>query len=274
MAGSAGVSGAGAAQDPECDLHGIWIARLTTFSRDSVVLATQTASNWYYYEITQSGADVTVSKALDCGIQVSGSADVTINSATTQALLLRNDQTGRRGQFFRDGDHCAFKLARFYSTRGVPRASYLPADTSSNPELASITPPLPTEQSPSGAEDWDADGNPGVAFNVSGLGSRHVAQRDWNEFFSDAKHTIALGATELVAGASFDNQEQILAVTGAGGGLLRAGSTPAMSMNHRVTFRLLGRNAADAAVVALLGKDDLETCFHVQDALPHDSSMQ
>src|SRR4051812_8737560 len=51
---------AGLARDPECDLNGIWIARLTTFSRDTVFSATQTASNWFYYEVGQSGVDFTV----------------------------------------------------------------------------------------------------------------------------------------------------------------------------------------------------------------------
>jgi hypothetical protein len=272
-AGAAAVGGSGA-QDPECDMNGIWIARLTTFSRDSIFGATQTCSNWFYYEFVQTGRTVKISHALDCGIQVSGSADVTINSATTQALLHPNDQTGRLGEFYRDGDHCVFKIERFYSARGAPRATYLPADTSSNPELSTIMPMLPTEQMPTGSEDWDDDGNPGIAFNVSGLGSRHVVQRDWNEFASDADHTIALSATEFVAGARFDNQEQILAVTGGLGALLKAGSTPALDLGHRVTFRMLGRSASDPTVAQVRLPDDLDTCFKVQDALPHDKASQ
>jgi hypothetical protein len=273
-AGDAAVSGLTGAQDAQCDLNGIWIARLTTFSRDTVFDATQTASNWYYYELSQTGVDVTVVRAIDCGIQVSGSADVTINAATTQALLHRNDQAGRHGQFYKDTDHCVFSFERFYSTRGVPRATYLPADTSNHPELSSLSPALPTEQSPAGSEDWDADGNPGIAFNVSGLGSRHVVQRDWNEFFSDASQTIALSASEFVARANFDSQEEILSVTGDLGALLQAGSTPALDMRHRILFHRLGQNANAAAVMALRVSDDLETCYNVQDALPHDSAME
>lgn len=273
-AGGSGGSAAAGAQDPECDLNGIWIARLTTFSRDSIFGATQTCSNWFYYEFTQTGRTVKISHALDCGIQVSGSADVTLNSATTQALLHPNDQTGRVGEFYRDGDHCVFKLERFYSVRGASRATYLPADTSSNPELATIMPMLPTEQMPMGSEDWDDDGQPGIAFNVSGLGSRHVVQRDWNEFASDADHTIALNATEFIAGAHFDNQEQILAVTGGLGALLKAGSTPALDIGHRIKFRMLGRSASDPSVAQVRLPDDLDTCFKVQDALPHDKAAQ
>jgi hypothetical protein len=265
---------AGDARDAQCDLNGIWIARLTTFSRDSVFSATQTASNWFYYEIDQSGVDFSVSREIDCGIQVSGSADVTINSATTKALLHRNDQTGRRGRFSKEGKLCSFELDRFYSTRGLDRAKYLPADTSDNPDLSSLKPALPTEQSPDGAEDWDDDGQPGIGFNVSGLGSRHVVQRDWNEASSDADHPIALDGDEFVAAARFDNQEEILAVSGGLGDLIRAGSTPALDIAPRMTFRRLGRSANEAAVRALQGKDDLATCYNVQAALPHDSAMK
>lgn len=272
-AGTKDAAAAGAA-DPECDLNGIWIARLTTFSRDTVFGAVQTASNWFYYEITQSGRDVRVSAAMDCGIQVSGSANVTITDATLKALLHPNDQTGRRGQFYKDGDHCSFALDRFYSTRGVPRDKYLPADTSSNPDLASITPALPTEQMPAGQEDWDGDGMPGIAFHADILGTRHVVQRDWNQFASNANHSIAFDADEFVAGGSFDNQEQILAVDGAGGDLLRAGSTPATGMDHRVHFKRLGKSASDPAVTAVHVADEVETCHNVQAALPHDSAMQ
>lgn len=274
-AGAATDSGAPPVQiadDPDCDLNGIWIARLTTFSRDSVFNSIQTASNWFYYELSQSGSEVTVTAELDCGIQVSGSADVSINRVTTEALLTRNDQTGRRGKITKDGDHCTLSIDRFYSTRGVPRATYLPADLSQNPELSALTPALPTQAMPAGNEDWDGDGNPGIAFNVSGLGTRHVVQRDWNEFFSDASHAIALQADEFVVRATFDSQESILATSGALGGLLLAGATPATDGLHRITFRRLGREKSDPAVAAVRVADPLDSCFNVQDALPHDST--
>lgn len=260
--------------DADCDMNGVWIARLTTFSRDSVFSAVQTTSNWFYYEFEHSGRDVTVSAALDCGMQVSGSADVTLNSATTQVLLHPNDQAGRRGEFYKEADHCAFRLDRFYSVRGVSRATYLAADLSQNPELSTIQPPLPTEQSPMGAEDWDQDENPGIAFNVSGLGSRHVVQRDWNEFWSDDTAVIAPRSDEFVARANFDSDEKIIATSGGLGALLRAGATPATEMRHRILLRRLARSPSEAAAAAVRVADDLETCYKVQDSLPHDPTMQ
>jgi len=275
-AGAAADGGRPTAQDPECDMNGVWIARLTTFSRDSVFNSVQTASNWFYYELAQAGRDVVVTRSLDCGMQVSGSADVTINAATTRALLHRNDQAGRKGEFYKDADHCTLRLARFYSTRGVPRATYLPDDPTLMPELDALSPALPTEALPAGAEDWDDDGSLGLAFNVAGLGARHVVQRDWNEYTSvgDSSNPIALDANELVVAASFDSEEHILAVSGGLGALLRAGATPANGMRHRIAFRRLGRDVADAAVAAIRAADELETCYNIQDAMPHDATMQ
>jgi hypothetical protein len=276
QAGSAAVGGTPGpgnetGPDPDCDVHGFWVGRLTTFSRDTVFNSVQTASNWFFFEFAQTGPDFHVATGLNCGIRVSGSADVTINGATTRALIHFNEQAGRKGQSYREGDHCVFRMDRFYSVRGVPRAAYLPQDLSSKPELSAIKPALPTEMMTMGAEDTDKDGELGIAYQVSGLGSRSVVQRDWNEWSS---MNIALSPREVVAPANFDNQEEILSVSGGLGALLRAGSAPARDLNHRFTMRLLGRNAGDAEVTKVRVTDDLDTCFNVQDALPHDAAMK
>ncbi len=276
-AGSSGAAADGGGEptpqnDPDCDSTGVWIARLTTFSRDSIFNSVQTTSNWFYYELSQRGRELRVDKSLDCGIQVSGSADVTLNGMTTAALIHANEQTGRTGELYKEGDGCTFRLSRFYSVRGLSRATYLPSDLSTKPELSALQPPLPTEMAPEGAEDWDEDGQPGIAYNVTGLGSRHVVQRDWNEFFSDETTPIALRPTELVARAGFDIGESIITTSGGLGGLLRAGAVPATGMRHRIVFRRIGGSADDAG--SIRGSDDLETCYNVQEALPHDPAMQ
>ena len=71
----------------------------------------QTASNWFYYELEQDGTEVTVKREIDCGIQVSGSANVTLNRATTGSLLTRNEQSGRHATFEKDGDHCKLQAS-------------------------------------------------------------------------------------------------------------------------------------------------------------------
>jgi hypothetical protein len=276
--GSAGpAAGGGAAPTPssgDCDLTGVWIARLTTFSRDAETYSVQTASNWFYYELEQSGRDVTVVKGLDCGLRMSGSADVTLTHATTRALIHPNDQAGRRGKFYKDSGHCAFRFERFYSTRGLPRATYLPADTSHDPALSSLEMPLPTEQVPSGAEDWDEDGQPGITLNVAQAGARDVVQRDWNEFWTDETTTVPLRADEFVARADFDSEESILSTSGGFEAPLRTTTTPATDMRHRILFRRVARSLAQAAAETVRTADDLETCYNVQAALPHDPSME
>jgi len=278
--GDGGTSGAGAtggtggaapvAQDSECDANGVWVARLTTFSRDALFMNVQTASNWFYYVMSHDGANVTITDSLDCGIQVTGSADVSINAATTTALLTVNSQVSRRGTFVKEGDHCVFTLDRFYSVRGVSRATYLAADTSSNPALSALTPPLPTKNDPTGSEDWDNDGEPGVAFRILNLGVRHAVQRDWNAAVADPDYLVGLNATEFTVRANFDSQQNILATSGGASGLLELASPPATNMEHRFVFRRVGLTTNDAAVVALHGATDLDTCFNVQDELPHD----
>ncbi|HET6337627.1 MAG TPA: hypothetical protein VFG30_30585 [Polyangiales bacterium] len=276
-AGTAAAGGsAPSPDDADCNLNGVWIARLTTFSHDSETYSVQTASNWFYYELEQSGHTVTVAKALDCGIlvSVSGSGDVTLTRETTRALLHPNDQAGRHGKFYKDDDHCAFRFDRFYSTRGVDRTAYLPADTSHDPELSTFETPLPTEQMPAGAEDWDEDGYLGIALDVAGLGARHVVQRDWNEFWTDETTPVALRADEFVARADFDAQENVLATSGSHDALLRAITTPATDMRHRILFRRVARSPSEAAVAGVRVPDDLETCYKVQASLPHDPTAE
>jgi hypothetical protein len=250
-------------------MNGVWIARQTTFSRDSVFNAIQTASSWSYYEISQSGRNVTVTAAMSCGIQVSGSAQVTISRAGTAALAKHTEEAGRRGLFYKEGDHCVFSLERHYQVRGCASAVYLPASVSTNPDLDAILPALPTAQAPSGAEDWDGDGSPGIAFIVASMGTRNAVQRDWNEMASDTTYKVALGSTEFVVAESFDDRDSIMATSGFGA-LLQAGAVPAAGLRHRAKFRRLGLTPSDAAVKAIHAAADVDTCYNIQDALPHD----
>ena len=73
---------------------------------------------------------------------------------------------------------------------------------------------------------------------------------------------------------NFDDQESIMAVSDGLGGLLRASATPANGLRHRMMFRRLGNSPSDPAVAAVHVADELQTCFNVQDALPHDKTME
>lgn len=281
-----------------CDMNGYWIVRQTDFSRDDVLNQVQTSSNWYALEIVQTGSSFHVDKGIFCGIKVTGSATAELSDDGIRGLIHENPQDSdspaprqpRAGTFAADGTQCTFDMDRTYIVRGVePR--FLPPDFLAKPELSTLV-PLPYEDDPAhptgahldGAVDTDGDGQPGVAFRISGniSGVRNVAQRDWNEYFTAPESPIAQNALEFVARVRFDNQENILHLSGCpriGCGLLKAGSAPDTTLQDRVTFRYLGPSLSDPRVSRIVTQElkqdvvaDMKTCANVRAALVHDDS--
>jgi hypothetical protein len=120
-AGGGGAAGASPVpNDPECDFSGIWIAKQVTVSE--ALSLPQSSNNWYYLEFEQTGTDVRVSKHFDCGIEVRGSATVTLTRQTTEELITHNVQTGRTGTVTKQGSTCSLQIARFWSIRGADEA--------------------------------------------------------------------------------------------------------------------------------------------------------
>jgi len=285
-----------------CDMTGYWMSRETDFSIDDVVSQVQTSTNWYIYKFLQTGSTFVVENSLFCGVQVSGSVDVALSDGGVRGMLYRNPQNGigpqpqRTGRFEVRGDGCAFSMDRVYAVRGAEER-FLPTTYVPPPPLPSL-PPLPFEDNPehdpsrpfgqntAGATDDDGDGQPGLVFVLSGIltGRRNVAQRDWKEFFYDPKFPIRQNSIEFVTRGTFDNQESVLHVSDCpalGCGLLTGYSRPAQNLNHRATFRYLGKDLSDARVAAVvkgeLRKDrdrDFETCANVRAGLPHDRSKE
>ena len=288
-----------AAKAEACDMTGAWLVHQTDYSVAAVINSIQTSSNWYYLEIAQTGPAFEVTKSVFCGITVSGSVDVKLSPAATKALLYRNRQDAKNpggahtGTFVEAGDGCAFEASRQYYVRGGKDA-LLPADFHASPELETL-PPLPSsndlyDPSKGGmldlAEDTDQDGFLGVAYVVNGLvsGTRNVVQRDWSHYQSDATYPIAKFATELTARSDFRNQEKILHVECASGGmcpLLEAGSTPSLDTPGHVTLRYLGKtwnaDPTQTVVVAEPGlsqEQDYQTCVNLQAAMPHEKGKK
>lgn len=284
-AGTSGVSGEGAsgggagsgevtpaiAQDADCDFNGIWIGQQLTVSE--ALTLPQTSNNWYYLEFKQSGTEVQVSKHFDCGIEVRGSATVTLSRATLQALLTHNVQIGRKATVTKGGNNCTFDGARFWSVRGGDEMRFLPnatRDATESIDQAAAAKPLPTSTKTDGAVDLENDGKLGVAFQVSGIitGTRNSVQRDWTRWFTEPGFEIAASKTwedDLEIRADFDNEESILDPTS---GLLVSGSMPRAGAKHVMRLRFLGRDASDPRVSAIVKASDAETCFAIQDALP------
>lgn len=267
--GGGGTSG-GTPSDPECDMNGIWIGRQTT--RSEALGAGQFANNYYYMELRQDGDDVVVTKHFDCGIEVRGSVTVKITPATTKAMMMHNIKTGRKGTFKRgSGDTCDFEMERYWNIRGADEERFAPSPRNTTMTLAQVVAanPLPTKEDQDGAEDWDKDGKPGVAWQIS-LGSsvRHTAQRDWIEWFSDPEHTITKSTDwpeDLLVRAKFDAEEVLFEASSP---LVMSLSTVDASAPHSLALRFLGRDKTDARAQALIKADDFDTCLAIQAALP------
>lgn len=260
---------ADASADP-CDLSGTWAVKGSFIALDDLFSSSQLSNNWYYLEIEDRGEEVEIVGGWDCGIRVEGAASVTITAATTEALRQRNSQIGRTGRFFLDGDTCHLEFERWFWVRGGD-AALLPDDFEAYHDDDALErldeeKPMPTPDNPDQAEDTEGDGELGMAYQVGGAvaGTRHVVQRDWNEYFSSDDYPIAPGSDDFTADALFDVSETMMAITGCEGGfgcgILEAGSTANPNGDHRIRFVRV--NPDD-----VLGETDLDTCFNVQDLI-------
>ena len=271
---SAGPTETLGAADADCDFNGIWIANQLTVSE--ALSLPQTSNNWYYLELKQSGNDVEVAKHYDCGIEVRGSATVTLSRSTLTASITRNLQAGRKISVSKQGATCSFDAARFWSIRGADELRFLPGepnpgrDFPDNISDVAKSKPLPTSSKSDGAIDIDNDGKLGIAFQVTGIvaGTRNSVQRDWTRWVTEPGSEIAAGqdwTTDLTIRADFDNEESIIDPTS---GLLVSGSMPSGTAKHVLKLRFLGRDASDPRATAVIQGTEVDTCYAIQDALP------
>jgi hypothetical protein len=269
--GAAGSTAPPGAQDADCDFNGIWIAKQVTVSQ--ALMLAQSSNNWYYLEFKQSGTAVQVSKHFDCGIEVHGSATISLTKATTQALIAHNVQTGRKATLMKDGATCKFAADRFWSVRGADEARFIPnatRDSMDSIAMVEMVKPLPNTTKTDGAVDTENDGQLGVAFQAAGIitGTRNSVQRDWTRWFTDTGYTIPASTNwtkDIVIRADFDNQENVLNATNT---LLTQGSTPKGDSKHILKLHFLGRDKSDPRVAAIVKAADIDTCYAIQDAMP------
>lgn len=285
----------------DCDMNGYWIARETAFSIDNLLNEVQTTSHWHIFKITQTGGAFQIDKHIDCGVLVTGSATVQMTDKGVQNLMYANvmdtdtppPRLPRKGTFTLSGGACVFAMDRHYNVRGVDEATFLPTDFLAKPDLSTLT-PLPYETDPTnptganlaGQVDQDQDGNPGIAYILSGTvtGSRHVAQRDWVEYFTDPTALVPTKALEFAVRTDFDDQENILLVNNCptiGCGLLVVGAHAARNMKNRATLRYLGKDMTDPRVSRILTQDlkvnptsDFQSCLNARASLVHDPAKQ
>ena len=181
----------GRALDPDCDLNGRWLIAQRVLA--TAVGQEQAAFSWFYYQIHQEGAALTVQKGLHCGFEVVKKTSLAASvdsSGAWPALLERLRSTGRKGRFVKEDAGCRLHLEKEYVVRGASLPHYLDP-----------TRPLPDRSQPAtgdapGWEDWDGDGQPGLSYRVrSSLanGTLYVCQREWTEYDG----TTAAGASKL-----------------------------------------------------------------------------
>ncbi len=285
----------GAHKVDDCDMTGYWVSRETDFSRDTILNAVQTSSTWYAYHFTQTGDVFQVDQMLQCGLHVSGSANVDYTPGSYRGLIYANDQSPkgahgpRKGTFKAQGGGCGFTFDRWYTVFGVT-ADFVPPDFSQKPDLSSL-PPLPYEDDPvnphgdhlQGADDPDGDGFVGYAVHIGGItpGTREAAHRDFKEYFTGGDAPVPQQAIQFSVNGAFDLQENVLSVHDCSSwcSLVKTSAVPDHTLTPRVTLRFLGKTLTSPSVRAVFagnpGDDlttDLATCANARLALPHDPS--
>ncbi|HEY5147344.1 MAG TPA: hypothetical protein VII82_11280 [Polyangiaceae bacterium] len=190
-----------------CDLTGRWL--LSTREVATAIGAVEAAHTWRYFELSQVGSDVTVSKGLDCGANVRGVSSVAANvdyPKTWPAMQANAGDTGRNGTSTETSSGCQVSFEKRYQVLG--------ATTSYFDDPSRALPPV-SQQAASGSpgwEDWDQDGNPGFTMNVTGLvtGQLYIVTREWSAWSG----AIAARATTFTLADDWDSEQDVLGYDG------------------------------------------------------------
>ena len=164
-----GVGGTGGMPPGPCDLSGRWLVVERSVEE---AIGVQTAlRHWMYFEFAQNGQDVTATRGLDCGFDVvplsalGGAADL---RKAWPKIMENNQMAGRKATIQQASSGCAVAFPAFVFVSGATAAHY------KNKSNAMPGPNDKASGSTPGWEDWDADGNPGVTYNLSGIATGQV----------------------------------------------------------------------------------------------------
>lgn len=291
-----GVAGDGATcanprRESSCDMTGYWAARESTYLRETILGGLQISSNWFFLRLEQRGDAFRVVEGLDCGILVTGSATVRYSPDALRAILHANRQEGtpprpaRRGLAKEVASGCEVAFERWYNVRGISE-DYLPDDFTAKPALDTL-PPLPTvrdpigTEKPEGATDPDADGHPGLAFQIAGIASgvRNAIQRDYKEYATPPGASVPARAISFVVPGGFDLQENVMRVTECGGScsLLATVARVAKDIPAKIAVAYVGKTLDGPRTKLVAPRPpgssldaDLAICANVRLLLPHD----
>jgi hypothetical protein len=262
----------------ECDMTGIWIARMMTVVE--ALSIEQCGSQYYYLELRQDGTDVEVVNHFNCGIEGRGTANQTFNDDTVKAYIESSSWIGRKGVMSLTGDGtCELEMEPYWSAFGVDEQMFVPSPRNSALTLAQVQTQNPLTRD--AAVDSDNDGHPGVQLIIAGAinGSRHAMQRNVNTWRTNDRYEITPArdwTNDLDVRADYQGEDFTVATTPANDPILAAGATPRPNAESaRATLRFLGRDASDPRVEdAIVGSDPadldgaLQTCRNIVDALP------
>jgi hypothetical protein len=190
-----------------CDMSGRWLVALRTVT--DALGTSQAAHEWYYYELAQSGTQLTVSKGLVCGENVralsaaSGNADF---PKVWPAMMTKLTHTGRKGASSPTSGGCQVSFETIYETMSATVPYYLdpghPLPTSSQQASAGTT----------GWEDWDQDGQPGYTMSITGIAAGQI--------YMVARSKFAMSGGVAASPRSFDlavqwsSEQDVLGVNG------------------------------------------------------------
>jgi hypothetical protein len=190
-----------------CDLTGRWLVALRTMTD---ALGTSEANHeWYYYELTQSGTQVTVSRGLVCGKNtralsaLSGNADL---PKTWPAMMAKMSDTGRKGSSAPASGGCQVSFEAHYEVMGATESYY------SDPSHALPTVSEQASGSTPGWEDWDQDGQPGYTLNISGLATGQIYMADRAKYALSG--AIAASASPFDLAVDWSSEQDVLGVNG------------------------------------------------------------
>jgi hypothetical protein len=253
-----GADGATEAGLPEttvgCNLAGRWL--LVDREVATALGAEEAAHEWLYFEMTQTGSDLTVTRGLACGQDVVGISAASANvddHKVWPAFLTHVSETGRTGTSAAGGSGCSVSFPKFYEVLGATVAYY---SDPGNPM------PAPSDQataSSPGWEDWDGDGHPGFTMNVTGLatGQIYLATRRHNAWSG----SIAAGANTFTLADDWNTEQDLLGYNGSSLLMETASGTRDNDATlHFVTFARLAPSQATG--------DDATTCAAVRMLAP------
>jgi hypothetical protein len=228
-----------------CDLTGRWLVTLRTVT--DALGTSQAAHEWYFYDITQTGPQVTVSKGLACGKEVRALTAASGNSdfpKTWPAMMAKLVVTGRKGTSSPASGGCQVSLATTYEVIGATESYYVDPSNAlpgASDQASGTTP---------GWEDWDNDGQPGYTMTITGIASGQIYMVDRTRYALSGN--VAASASTFDLAVDWTSEQDVLGVNGPP--ILSMTASAVKDSNaamHFATFARLGDSQATGSDSAI-----------------------